>query len=119
MIIFVDSPELGSAAPIDNHEVETYLIDDITLGATILGVEDFKIAGFSAYPNPTQSSWKVKSKGQAISNISVYDILGKQVLTMSPNSSEAIIKGSNLKSGLYFAQIKTEFGTNSIKLIKQ
>ena len=100
-------------------QTNTYIIDDMTLGATNLGVEDFRLVEFKAYPNPTQDSWTVKSKNQLISTINVYDILGKQVLTMAPNSSETIINGSNLKSGIYFAQIKTGNSSSSVKLIKQ
>ncbi len=53
-----------------------------------------------------------------MSSIQVFDILGKKVLSLSPNTNEAVIDGSSLKAGLYFAQIKTATGINSIKLIK-
>ena len=48
----------------------------------------------------------------------MFDILGKNVLSLAPNASEVNVDGSTLKSGLYFAQVKTETGINSIKLIK-
>jgi hypothetical protein len=54
-----------------------------------------------------------------MSSITVYDILGKNVLSLNPNASEASINGSSLKSGLYFAQIKTANGVSSIKLVKE
>ncbi len=84
-----------------------------------LGTDDFAQTSFSLYPNPTNDSWTVKSKNQSISSIQVYDILGKNVLSLSPNSSEVKIDASRLTSGLYFAQIKTDNGINSIKLIKK
>lgn len=98
---------------------DTYLIDDITLGATVLSADDFKALEFSAYPNPTQDNWTIKSKDQKISSVKVYDILGKQVLSISPNSREVRVDGSDLNTGLYFAQIKTEIGSSSVKLVKQ
>jgi len=96
----------------------TYIIDNLTLGATVLNVEDFKSLEFRAYPNPTQSSWTIKNAKSVIKTINVFDILGKNVLSLAPNASEVNVDGSTLKSGLYFAQIKTEAGINSIKLIK-
>ena len=96
----------------------TYIIDNLTLGATVLNVEDFKSLEFRAYPNPTQSSWTIKNAKSVIKTINVFDILGKNVLSLAPNASEVNVDGSTLKSGLYFAQVKTETGINSIKLIK-
>ena len=86
---------------------------------TTLGIEDNELVGFKAYPNPTQDSWTVKTQNETISSIRVFDVLGKNVLSLSPNSSEATIKGSNLKAGLYFAQIETANGVSSVKLVKQ
>ena len=54
-----------------------------------------------------------------MSAIKVYDILGKNVLSLTPNTTDATINGSSLKAGLYFAQIKTANGVSSIKLVKE
>jgi hypothetical protein len=86
---------------------------------TTLGLEDNELVEFKAYPNPTQDSWTVKTKNEKISTIRILDILGKNVLSLTPNSNEAKINGSGLKSGLYFAQIKTATGISNIKLVKQ
>lgn len=86
---------------------------------TTLGTDDFDLASFKVFPNPTKNSWTVKTNNQDISSIQVFDILGKQVLSLSPNTSEAKIDGSALTRGLYFATITTEFGTSSKKLIKE
>jgi hypothetical protein len=59
-----------------------------------------------------------KNAKSVIKTINVFDILGKNVLSLAPNASEVNVDGSTLKSGLYFAQVKTEAGINSIKLIK-
>ena len=83
-----------------------------------LGIADVAKAAFKVYPNPSQNSWKVRIENVNMSSIKVFDILGKNVLSLSPNTSETVIDGSSLKSGLYFAQIKTAKGINSVKLIK-
>ena len=45
-------------------------------------------------------------------------MLGKQVISLNPNSEEVTIDASELPTGLYFAKIATEIGSNSVKLIK-
>ena len=104
-----------------NQGPGTVYIDNVMLSsvAPTLNDKDFELSSFKAYPNPTQDNWTVKSKDQIISSIEVYDILGKQVLTMSTDSREVSIDGSSLKTGLYFAQIKTDSSLQSIKLVKK
>ncbi|HEY5687488.1 MAG TPA: T9SS type A sorting domain-containing protein, partial [Yeosuana sp.] len=75
--------------------------------------------GFKVYPNPTQNSWIVKTKDIKMSSIKVFDILGKQVLSLKPEAVEANIDASQLKSGLYFAKIDTANGSSSLKLVRQ
>ncbi|MEP5340280.1 MAG: T9SS type A sorting domain-containing protein [Algibacter sp.] len=87
--------------------------DDCTLG-----INDLAKTTFSLFPNPTQNSWTVKTKNENISSIRVFDILGKNVLSLAPKTSETTINGSSLKAGLYFAQIKTANGISSLKLVK-
>ncbi|WP_396602588.1 T9SS type A sorting domain-containing protein [Algibacter sp. R77976] len=83
-----------------------------------LSVNENELGVYKIYPNPSQNSWTVNTQNVNMSSIKVYDVLGKNVLSISPNKAEAIIDGSNLKAGLYFAQIETATGINSIKLIK-
>jgi hypothetical protein len=97
-----------------------FYFDNIYFSKNIsLSNNDFNKTTFSAYPNPTQNSWTVKGANAKIESINVFDILGKVVLKLSPNTSEARIDGSTLKAGIYFAQIKTLSGIDSVKLIKQ
>ena len=74
---------------------------------------------FSLYPNPTVDSWTLKTQNIKMSSIQVFDILGKQVLSLTPNAIEAKIDASALKSALYFAKINTDSGSSSVKLVKQ
>ena len=82
------------------------------------GLDDLESVSFNVYPNPSNNVWNIKTNSQVIKTIQVFDILGKQVLSLNPNSENARIDASGLTKGLYFAQINTEAGTNSVKLIK-
>lgn len=84
-----------------------------------LGINDFEVSALKAFPNPTGDSWTVTAGNIIMTDIEVFDVLGKNVLKLQPNSSEASVGGSDLPAGLYFAQIKTSDGSRTIKLIKQ
>ncbi|WP_298492654.1 T9SS type A sorting domain-containing protein [uncultured Algibacter sp.] len=86
---------------------------------TALSAEKFNISDVKIYPNPTINVWNIKADNININSVKVLDVLGKQVLTFTPDASEVVIDGSTLKSGIYFAQIKTDNGTSSVKLIKK
>ena len=84
-----------------------------------LGTEDFEVSVFKVFPNPTQDVWTVKTSNQNILSIQLFDILGKNVLSLTTNSREVKINANSLKAGLYFARINTINGVNSVKLIKK
>jgi len=84
-----------------------------------LGIDEFDRAEFSVFPNPTKVSWTIKSKNQVIASVQIYDVLGKAVMSLSPNSTSTSIDSSGLKAGLYFAQVKTQTGVASLKLVKK
>lgn len=78
-----------------------------------------KDISFNAYPNPTRGNWNIRTYNHKISSVEVFNILGKRVMTLSSNSKDVDIDGSNLETGLYIAQIKTDSGIKSLKLIKK
>jgi len=84
-----------------------------------LGTNDFEISNFKSFPNPSKNSWTIKTDNLNMSAIKVFDMQGKNVVSLFPNTNETLIDGSSLKPGLYFAQIKTLLGVKSIKLIKK
>lgn len=84
----------------------------------VLSTDDFSRTAFRTYPNPTQDNWTIETQNVRISSITLFDVLGKSVISIEPKADRAVVDGSNLKSGLYFAKIETAEGSSSIKLIK-
>jgi hypothetical protein len=60
------------------------------------------------YPNPTNSQLFLESK-EPIESILVYDLAGRKVQTLKPNTSKAEMDLSALSSGIYL--IKATVGT--------
>ena len=104
----------------DQGGFETFHFDNIffTTEAS-LKTEELDQISFRTYPNPTQSSWTIRAGNIKMYSIQVFDVLGKKVLSLLANTIETKVDGSSLKSGLYFAQIKTETGISTVKLIKE
>ena len=84
-----------------------------------LAVSDFNKSALKAYPNPTSNNWNFNSANETIQNISIVDISGKTVLSVSPKSADATIDASALTSGMYFAKVSTATATSTLKLIKR
>lgn len=96
-----------------------FQVDDYVFGAfASLGVNDLKISGATVYPNPTTNSWNVSTNNVRINSIEVFDILGKQVISLQPNTMTSTIDATNLTPGVYVTKIKTELGMETKRLIK-
>ncbi|MDP6922619.1 MAG: Ig-like domain-containing protein, partial [Lutibacter sp.] len=97
----------------DILEVSTAALCEGLIERVITWLDDIRV-----YPNPTKDNWILKTQNINIFSIKVFDILGKNVISLSPNKSEAVIEGARLKTGVYFAEIETISGSGRIKLIK-
>ncbi len=71
----------------------------------------------SVYPNPSTSTWNFSAE-QPIDHIEIFDITGKKVLSTQLGDKQFTISGSHLRSGVYFAKLKSNQSFQTIKLIK-
>jgi hypothetical protein len=101
-----------------SSDLGTVYYDNLYIHKNTLGVNEFDTASFNVFPNPSKDSWTVKTTNIDMTSIQVFDVLGKNVLSLNPNASETTIDGSSLKTGLYFARITTNGSMNTVKLIK-
>ena len=71
----------------------------------LLGIDDNTINEISIYPNPTKNKLNFKGNFSESLDVSVYDILGKNILqnTVDLNTSLDV---SKLHSGLYIIKFK-------------
>ena len=94
--------------------------DNFYLSGGNLNSDSFAKTKFAAYPNPTHDAWIFESDSDEITSIKVFDINGRLVAELA-NSQDNVLKieASSLESGLYFANVKTENSSETIKLIKK
>ncbi|WP_051238679.1 glycosyl hydrolase [Gaetbulibacter saemankumensis] len=96
----------------------TFYFDDVSQVAS-LSNENRTLIDIKVFPNPSSNYWNIKSGNEVLLSIDVYDILGSKVVSLNPNSKATSIEVSQLRSGIYFAQIRTNQGRSTIKLIKE
>ncbi|SDF15760.1 T9SS type A sorting domain-containing protein, partial [Ulvibacter litoralis] len=86
----------------------------------ILGTDASVLENIAIYPNPTQSILSIVSPKFMVTNVTVYDIIGRVVMSQNfENSKKVAIDLSELNSAIYFAEINTEAGKMTKRIIKE
>lgn len=81
-----------------------------------LAVGENVISGLNVYPNPVKNGiFYITTDANAERTVTVFDIVGKQVLNTT--TSESAINVANLNSGVYMVQITEEGKTATKKLV--
>ena len=112
----------------------TYYIrigDDGSTTRLVPGTFSFSISGsalstngfdalesFKYYPNPVENILTLNAQ-QNIDNVNVYNILGQEVINLSPNTLETNVDMSQLKSGAYFVKVSILEASKTIRIIKE
>ena len=100
-----------------NNNTGTYLVDDIKF-AEVLSTAKFDKSNIKMYPNPVKNTLTIEANS-TIQKISVYNILGQEVMAMSPKNNSATLQTSALQKGVYM--LKTDLNGNiyTSKIIKE
>ncbi len=85
--------------------------------STVLSTSDFKTNTISFYPNPSKDYINISSEN-AIEQITIFNLLGQEVLTKTVNSQEFVLDITNLSNGTYIAELNSLGKSQSVKLVK-
>ncbi|MDC9721329.1 MAG: endonuclease [Urechidicola sp.] len=91
---------------------------DIGSHSVTLAVNDYTLESIRIYPNPASGNTLTIEVLENVT-ISVFDILGKQVLNTQVSRTNNQIDISDLNSGIYMIRLQTENGSATKKLIKK
>lgn len=95
------------------------LSDTVSVKAVIvLGSKDFDLTSLEYYPNPVEHELTIKN-ADAINAVTVYDVLGKQIMQKAYSTSELKIDFSSYSAGTYMVRIETVKGSQFVKIIKK
>lgn len=98
---------------------KTYYFDNVSFNELLSSVEIIDIAGLEISPNPTSSQWTISTDNQQMTSIDIFDLQGKLVLSLQPESSFVSVNAADFATGMYVARILTEAGMGSLKLVKK
>lgn len=100
-----------------NTSVENYL-QAIRITYSPLATDEFETSKFIYYPNPVKNVLNL-SYDSNISNITVHNLLGQQVLNKFLNAKQTALDMSGLPTGTYLVEVKTDNTTKTIKVVKE
>jgi hypothetical protein len=84
----------------------------------VLGQGHFDMASFSYYPNPVSSVLTI-SYSQEITSVTVFNLLGQEVMNVSSNGTEVKLDMSALAEGTYIANVASGNTVQTIKVVKK
>ncbi len=91
---------------------QIYKIQD----AETLSIQDNTANSFKIFPNPATSKVTIEFKNSNSGNtITVYNVLGKNVLNIIANDTKTVLNTSTLAKGIYIVKITGENGVISTK----
>jgi hypothetical protein len=85
---------------------------------TVLGNSDFAVSNVKFYPNPATNVLNIEASLN-IERVSVYNVLGQEVIVNTPNSELVTIDVASLQSGIYVVKATIDGKVASSKLIKE
>lgn len=84
------------------------------------GINEFLRNSLSVFPNPANNQITLDNGQTMIKDISIYDIMGREIRKYPINETKSMLDVSNLQSGMYFLKITTEQGilTRKVQVIR-
>lgn len=73
---------------------------------------------FKYYPNPTNDKLHLRAQNN-IQNVTVFNMLGQEVLRTAPNAVENDVDMSALQTGAYFVKVTINNVTETVRVVKQ
>ena len=90
-----------------------YLYRPATLGTTKFDKSNIKM-----YPNPVKNTLTIEANA-SINKVSIYNILGQEVLVSSPKTNATTIQTSGLQKGVYVVKMDIDGAISTSKIIKE
>jgi hypothetical protein len=93
---------------------------DVSVGSDpALSTEDFNNPStFTYFPNPVKNTLTLNAQN-TIDNVTMYNMLGQEVLRATPNAVDSDLDMSSLQTGTYFVKVTIANTTQTIRVIKQ
>jgi subtilisin-like proprotein convertase family protein len=95
-----------------------FFVAELRIITMTLGLGENEIQGFKYSPNPVKNNLNLRA-ANAIENISVYNLLGQEVMRSKPNAVSNDLDMSDLQAGAYFVKVSVGDVSQTVRIIKQ
>lgn len=97
----------------------TVYYDNLYVWGTDLSTQKFESASsVKMYPNPVKNILTIEANSE-IQRVSVYNILGQEVLKSSPKSNTATLQTNELQQGVYMVTTEIDGKLSTSKVVKE
>ncbi|TRX24818.1 T9SS type A sorting domain-containing protein [Flavobacterium franklandianum] len=93
------------------------VVNNIATPETLGLKENYLSAKVKMYPNPVKNTLTIDANG-TIQKVSVYNVLGQEVMKASPKNNSATLQTSQLKKGVYFVTTDVDGVISTSKVLK-
>ena len=83
-----------------------------------LSIDDSQFERFQYYPNPVEGTLSLRAQ-ENMQNVAVFNMLGQEVINISPNAMSNDLDMSALSRGTYFVRISINGAVENFKIIKE
>jgi hypothetical protein len=101
-----------------DEDTSSDLSDVVTFTTEEMSVANANFVGFNFYPNPVKNVLHLEAR-TAINNVTVYDLLGKQVISKKYNNLNTDLDLSNLSSGTYMIMVQIGNQVKTLRVMKE
>lgn len=85
---------------------------------TVLSSDSFTVSKFKLYPNPASNVINIEATAD-VQNISVYNLLGQEVMNRQTSGTSVSLDVSSLNAGVYVIKTMIDGNASSTKFIKE
>lgn len=93
-------------------------LGSVVITQATLSLGDFEQESFAIFPNPVQNLINVQNNQKNIEEIQVYDLTGRLLVDVRPESAFSQLNLSNLTNGLYLLKVTSNGKSITKKIVK-
>ncbi len=83
-----------------------------------LSVEDQAFESFTYYPNPVENNLTLSAANE-IQSVGVFNLLGQEVMTLTPNATTPNLDLGNLQTGTYLMKVTIDNNEKTFRILKK
>ena len=99
-------------------DLGTVYYDNIYLHKNTLATTSFAAASIKMYPNPASTNFTIEALDN-VEQISVINMIGQEVISLTPNSKTVTVDVSGLQVGVYVVKTSIDGNVASTRFIKE